>query len=191
MKDKKKKAAERNRRQAEYKRNKPRGCGGCRLCCYVYRLGDKPRLQWCKQVSATGCKIHDDPNRPAVCKTFDCLWKHDKSFPEALRPDRCGLILAPAGEYKGYPILQVSDPYDRLDTTQDGKQLLEWARANKMIICARIGSSQVKMMWRHLGLSDEDGLAVMAQKAHSAASHNNELLEQRCFTEMNDASKEN
>lgn len=38
----------------------------------------------------SGCGIYEE--RPAVCRRFQCGWLLAENLPEALRPDRCGVL---------------------------------------------------------------------------------------------------
>ena len=68
-------------------------CGSCKACCYTLQVDElnKPQCRPCKFSGPLGCKIYRDPNKPAICDDYQCLWKYgmDKSF----RPDRSGIIL--------------------------------------------------------------------------------------------------
>jgi hypothetical protein len=37
-----------------------------------------------------GCRIYQE--RPPVCRRFQCGWLQAPNLPEALRPDRCGVL---------------------------------------------------------------------------------------------------
>jgi hypothetical protein len=52
-----------------------RSCGPCSMCCYMMGVEalDKPKYRWCQHCKpGKGCSIYG--NRPAVCKTFACMW---------------------------------------------------------------------------------------------------------------------
>lgn len=79
------------------------GCGACTACCTLMRVEmepPKPAWQTCSNCTAGGCSIYAD--RPAVCSGFMCLWLasqkmgaivHGLQLPDAMRPDRCGMII--------------------------------------------------------------------------------------------------
>ena len=74
-------------------------CGGCKECCYVYPVPELGKLdrEWCRHCNEAGCAIHDQ-EREEVCEAFRCMWlKMPSTFPENLRPDRCGVIFASKG----------------------------------------------------------------------------------------------
>lgn len=89
----------------------PRICGGCTLCCKLFAIEElvKPRDVWCRHVVlGKGCGLH--PEWPDVCRDFFCLWRKEMAavLPDALRPDRCGVVLTAAGG--GKAIVAVCSP---------------------------------------------------------------------------------
>lgn len=44
----------------------------------------------CRHIVPTGCAIYED--RPEVCRSFQCGWIQAPNLPDALRPDRCGVL---------------------------------------------------------------------------------------------------
>jgi hypothetical protein len=75
-------------------------CGTCTLCCKLVEVEDlqKPAGRWCGFCSSgqiypahKGCQIHDQPQQPAACKRFRCLWLAG-DWPVDLRPDRSGVV---------------------------------------------------------------------------------------------------
>ena len=102
---KKRKALERNKRQASHRAERQkRTCGGCRACCYVFPLGQKPARQWCQHVTATGCGLHDSP-RPAICGSYRCMWLDYTEMPQKYRPDKCGYVITRRVPYKGHYVV--------------------------------------------------------------------------------------
>ncbi len=81
------------RRKAE-----PRECGECRACCVVLGFEAhpdeapfrKPHGTPCPHLIQIGCGIYSE--RPPVCRRFQCGWIQATNLPEALRPDRCGVL---------------------------------------------------------------------------------------------------
>lgn len=75
-----------------------RGCGECRACCitlgFQARQGeapfDKPHGVPCPHLVQLGCGIYGQ--RPPVCRRFKCGWLQASNLPDALRPDRCGVL---------------------------------------------------------------------------------------------------
>ena len=70
-----------------------RTCGSCSLCCKVMEIKElkKPMNKWCSHCAkGGGCSIY--PTRPAECRTFDCLWLKDESFPDEFRPQRSKIV---------------------------------------------------------------------------------------------------
>ncbi len=73
-----------------------RPCGGCKECCILYPVPDLHKLPNtpCPHLCEVGCALHDKP-RPEMCTTFLCAWVCDPArFPEANRPDKCGMIFS-------------------------------------------------------------------------------------------------
>ncbi len=76
-----------------------RSCGPCTACCDGWMAGTihghemKPGTP-CHFVGAGGCTIYSErPDSP--CRSFVCAWMAPASpFPDALRPDLCGVIIA-------------------------------------------------------------------------------------------------
>jgi hypothetical protein len=71
-----------------------RDCGSCVACCVVLRV-DAPGLTkeagvMCGHCSGSSCTIYD--KRPETCRNFFCLWRRVGSMPDALRPDRIGVM---------------------------------------------------------------------------------------------------
>ena len=90
-------------------------CEGCTMCCKVYRIAEleKPRGKWCDHCETdVGCKQYAD--RPKTCSTFECVWlqgrlRDDPAWsPDALRPDRCRVVVAASGD--GNDFVATPDP---------------------------------------------------------------------------------
>jgi hypothetical protein len=64
----------------------------------------KPAGTPCPHLIQVGCGVYQE--RPAVCRRFECAWISAPNLPEALRPDRCGVMFCtndhPDGE--GYAV---------------------------------------------------------------------------------------
>lgn len=81
-------------------REKLRTCGDCRACCITLGFQarrdesafDKPFGEPCRHLIQIGCGIYDE--RPPVCRRFECGWLQASNLPEALRPDRSGVLFA-------------------------------------------------------------------------------------------------
>jgi len=76
-----------------------RRCGTCSLCCELLAVAalDKAENVPCVHASrcGLGCAIFDTPERPAACSAYQCAWLFNESWPESLRPDRCGVVFEP------------------------------------------------------------------------------------------------
>lgn len=71
-----------------------RSCGTCTLCCRVLEIRalDKPAGILCRHNTGTGCGIY--PERPEACARWHCLWRRIDALPDALRPDRSGVMFS-------------------------------------------------------------------------------------------------
>jgi hypothetical protein len=73
-----------------------RPCGECSVCC-TYKPIDTPELskapgltcQHC--LAGGGCGIYE--TRFEICRTYRCAWKIHGWLPEAIRPDRSGILI--------------------------------------------------------------------------------------------------
>lgn len=75
-------------------------CSSCGMCCKLLGVQEiaKPPHEWCRHYrKGTGCTIHEQPDFPADCRDYVCLWRQMKeegqTFPDELRPDRCKVII--------------------------------------------------------------------------------------------------
>lgn len=76
-------------------------CGGCTLCCTLLAVEalDKPAYADCQHcTSGVGCNIYGEPERPFACSAFRCAYYFNESWPDELRPDRCGVVFEPFAE---------------------------------------------------------------------------------------------
>jgi len=96
------------------------------MCCKEPAIVElqKPAGEWCVNCDkGAGCKIYED--RPAACKSFECLWLHSQKphidpklrFPEDMRPDKSKVILNKKEDGQ----LFVHVPKDRPDAWKKGK----------------------------------------------------------------------
>ena len=74
-----------------------RQCGECMVCCDYMPISTatlKKRAETlCDHcIVNRGCSIYE--TRPNVCRTWHCLWRRDAGMPDALRPDRSGMIFS-------------------------------------------------------------------------------------------------
>lgn len=69
-------------------------CNGCTACCSVLEIKElsKPANTTCSSCTGKGCGVYD--TRPETCKNFKCAYLNS-DWPENLRPDKCGVIIAP------------------------------------------------------------------------------------------------
>ena len=73
--------------------HRARSCGTCSLCCKVAAIPElqKPAGVWCVHArpGKGGCSIYDSPERPGVCRTFQCAWvEREDGLPGWMKPDR-------------------------------------------------------------------------------------------------------
>lgn len=72
-----------------------RPCGDCTVCCTHLTI-DSPGFAkaagvTCGNCGPRGCAIYE--TRYEICRTYRCGWKHAAWLPEAMRPDRSGVII--------------------------------------------------------------------------------------------------
>jgi len=70
-----------------------RHCGSCTLCCKVLavRALNKPMNAWCEFCEVgRGCKTYQ--TRPDECRTFDCVWLRDATFPDEFKPQKSKVV---------------------------------------------------------------------------------------------------
>lgn len=67
------------------------------MCCDYVSIAElaKPARQLCQHLepSGYGCTIHNDPQRPAVCRNFMCSWMRGFGSDED-RPDKVGAMVS-------------------------------------------------------------------------------------------------
>lgn len=73
-----------------------RKCGKCDACCVALTIDEPGIAKYagvrCRHLTdSSGCGIYS--TRPNLCRTWRCAWLAVPSFPEALRPDRSGVIM--------------------------------------------------------------------------------------------------
>lgn len=71
-----------------------RQCGDCALCCKVMAIEElaKPASSWCPHCKpGHGCLVYAD--RPAECRTYNCLWLLDERFGPHWKPNKSKLVL--------------------------------------------------------------------------------------------------
>lgn len=71
-----------------------RSCGTCTVCCQALEIAAlaKPAGILCRHNTGAGCGIY--PTRPSACATWNCLWLKIPALPDALRPDRSGVLFS-------------------------------------------------------------------------------------------------
>ena len=71
-----------------------RECGDCTACCFEITIDDpnlaKPPRQSCVNCTSEGCSIY--PTRPQSCRVWFCAWRRLAALPDALSPDKSGLL---------------------------------------------------------------------------------------------------
>ena len=115
-----------------------KNCGACMMCCIVLEIEEleKPAGPACPNCVNPGCKIY--PERPQVCRDFECEWLTSRSLPQNFRPDLIGTILmedSETGEYRA-----VCDPAAPMDWRRPllFSHLVATARSGRTVV-ARAG----------------------------------------------------
>ena len=72
------------------------------MCCTALEIPElkKPAGPKCPNCAEPGCRIY--PERPQVCRDFECEWLMSRTLPANFRPDRIGAILMEDSEYDQY-----------------------------------------------------------------------------------------
>ena len=96
-----------------------RPCGDCSVCCTHLTI-DTPEFAKapgvaCEHCRSPGCGIYE--SRYDICRTYRCGWKHADWLPDAMRPDRSGVVIDfSETEAPGYALearlLAYADPTD-------------------------------------------------------------------------------
>lgn len=71
-----------------------KSCGPCGLCCKIFAVEElaKPMGSMCAHRRRTaGCTIYAE--RPASCRSFECVWLMDREMPHRFRPDQTQVVL--------------------------------------------------------------------------------------------------
>jgi hypothetical protein len=73
-----------------------RDCGSCVACCKILEINQpelkKPSDVLCQHNTGTGCGIY--LSRPAICRTWYCLWRRIAEMPDFTRPDKIGVVFS-------------------------------------------------------------------------------------------------
>lgn len=79
-----------------------KSCGPCSFCCKVLAIAelDKTAGTWCEHCAGGGCGIY--PDRPGICRAYECLWKADRALTAPLRPDRIATLFMVDPETQQY-----------------------------------------------------------------------------------------
>ncbi len=70
-----------------------KSCGACTMCCSALEIVElkKPAGRMCGDCRAGRCAIY--PDRPQICRDFECEWLTSRNLAPPFRPDRVGAIL--------------------------------------------------------------------------------------------------
>jgi hypothetical protein len=87
---------------------------------------DKPMGAWCQHFKAgVGCSVYGF--HPPSCQNFKCMWLISPTMPDAVRPDRCKVVLVI--DEGGARIIARADPADPAAWRREPMhgQLRRWA----------------------------------------------------------------
>ena len=129
-----------------------RSCGSCTVCCRVLEIRalDKPAGILCRHNTGTACGIYRE--RPEACARWYCLWRKIGALPDALRPDRSGVVFSIESRP---PIATAPSETCIVGRAVDGAQAFDrWDVAEAFAMFVREGSLPV---WR---ASDRDAAPV-------------------------------
>ena len=106
------------------KSQKPRPCGGCRVCCHTLEIGalNKPKWSNCQHACLAGCGIYSQ--RPQECSDFQCLWS-TRELPSNMRPDVAGMMAYYVDSQWGRAILLVETKPGSFETNPKARSAVE------------------------------------------------------------------
>ncbi len=132
-----------------------RSCGSCTACCRILEIKalDKPAGVLCRHSTGRSCGIY--PERPEACAQWHCLWRRIAALPDALRPDRSGVVF---GLERRPPGPGASEGACIVGRALDGAQAFErWEAIEAFAMFVREGSLPVwKAYDRHATLMSPD-----------------------------------
>lgn len=143
-----------------------RSCGACTACCRVLEIKalDKPAGILCRHNTGRACGIYAE--RPETCVQWHCLWRRIGALPDALRPDRSGVVFAlerrsPASA----PDLEAPEGACIVGRALDGEQAFaRWEAVEAFAMFVREGSLPVwKAHDRHATLMHPGPQALKSQ----------------------------
>ena len=105
-----------------------RECGECSLCCKVPLIVplDKPAGRWCRHCTpGHGCGIW--PTRPAVCRSFHCLWITDPRLGPEWKPSRAHFMIGFDGRSGNMSVQVDEDDPDAWKAEPYHEQLRDWS----------------------------------------------------------------
>jgi hypothetical protein len=122
-----------------------RQCGDCTLCCKVMAIDElaKPSGSWCRHCKpGRGCLVHEQ--RPAECRSFNCLWLTDDRFGPHWKPNRSKLVLTASEDGieircdPGFP-----DAWRRQPVRTDIQKLAESGNVHDVTVLVIVGDSMI------------------------------------------------
>jgi hypothetical protein len=111
-----------------------RECDPCTACCQGWITSKHIRMspgEPCRHCTQQGCAIYEDrPQEP--CRSFECGWLQKGSpLPDAMRPDRCGAIVAFNKKCLGIDVFVAAPVGDRIPPPTLN-WLMDFARRNAL-----------------------------------------------------------
>lgn len=104
-----------------------RNCGHCNACCVIPEIREKKvnKLPYmpCEflEANATGCSIHNSPERPEQCKEFMCAWR--VGYGNVLDNPHYNGVMASINEISGKTAIYVFELFPNAMETK-GKDLM-------------------------------------------------------------------
>lgn len=115
-----------------------RSCGQCTACCRILAIEAlaKPAGTLCRHNTGVACAIYAE--RPDACVRWHCLWRRIGALPDALRPDRSGVVFALE---KASPDAGAREGACIVGRAVDGEQAFErWEAVEAFAMFVREGS---------------------------------------------------
>ena len=150
-----------------------RSCGECTACCEGWLSAENLDMRpgkACGQLTARGCGAYETrPDEP--CRRFFCVWLRLPSFPEELRPDRCGAIVIPT-----YASAEGDDTKRMLSAVPLGNPMSEDAK-RLLIRCAAL--MELPLVIQEFIKSDGEYIGVKGELFDGARGSESRLIPAR------------
>jgi hypothetical protein len=132
-----------------------RDCGACVTCCRDLLINDpelkKPAFTLCQHCTGSGCGIYE--TRPSVCRSWNCVWRELGALPDALRPDRCGVMFdldrvrPPGHVFEELFISAITDDAANLDRPEVRQALDMFVQQGQLPVWLSVGGDRRRLLY--------------------------------------------